>query len=253
MNYEDIYHDFPLRCADVWQKMRSHSAIKDRDVTFMLMTAAAGLVMPHEHLKIQAGQYSNNANHPAFPDSKCDYKKVLEIVQAALDAPMNKSELFENIEFDKWNFSEVKEIKEIRDLVEYTAHNGAAYAGKKARVIVNLLRNAIAHNSFCARKERSSEEISHLTFFCQIKEEKAIEECKEDGCKKCDKCKKAKKERVVVGYDVLSMQADDFGCFLDAWFSLLKKAKPSKSRHSAEMLVYATYASLNPITDEDAA
>jgi len=78
--YENIYNDLPLRCARLWKKMRKQAEEQELDVTFMLMTAAAGFAAPFEHLKIQSGQAKDNRNHPAFKDfDESHYKKVLSM------------------------------------------------------------------------------------------------------------------------------------------------------------------------------
>ena len=210
--YENIYNDFPLRCARLWTGLRDSPLAKELDVTFMLMAAAAGFATPWEQLKIQAGQGpQHSGQHPAFNsyDEKA-YKSSLKIVNAELDRPLLQSSLFRNGNFGEWIFGEVGRIGEILGAVEMRTLPKVDKSAIKARDIVKILRNAVAHNNIHAftRKRRGAvqdQRISELTFFGEAKE---------------------KGTNGVVGYNVVSLPVEDFSNFLESWFALLKRSQP---------------------------
>ncbi|MGJ8643333.1 MAG: hypothetical protein ACSHX9_08005 [Luteolibacter sp.] len=208
--YKDIYNDFPLRCAKLWEKMRSQAEKEKLDVTFMLMTAAAGFVTPFEHLKIQSGQATDNRDHPAFQKhDESHYKKVLNMMEKALGCSIGESSLFAKTSLDDWFYAKTDRIDKIRDLVEYKSRAGEGVKHLKSRRAIKILRNAIAHNNIYAFNRRSVPEIDELAFFA---EDRIFN--------------KMTKESEMHGYEVLTIPAQDLGHFLDAWFALLKKAGP---------------------------
>jgi hypothetical protein len=208
--YENIYNDLPLRCARLWKKMRKQVEEQELDVTFMLMTAAAGFAAPFEHLKIQSGQAKDNRNHPAFKDfDESHYKKVLSIMEKAFSCPVEESSLFVGSRLDEWFYGKTDSIEEIKDLVETKFRAGEGVKRLKSRDVIKILRNAIAHNNIYAFNRNAASEIDELAFFSEIR-------------KKNEETQKSE----VHGYEVLSMPAQGFGDFLDAWFALLKRSSP---------------------------
>jgi len=205
--YKDIYNDFPLRCGKLWKLMRGTAEQQKLDVTFMLMTAAAGFSTPFEHLKIQEGQAGKNEGHPAFFNYEHDaYKAVLRRISSAFDVLVPNSPLFSSVRLDSWFYCTTRNIETIRVLVESNKRITEDVRQKKARDVIKILRNAIAHNNIYAFNRKGASEIDELVFFSEIR--------------KKDEPEKGK----LLGYEVLAMPAQDLGFFLDAWFGLLSKA-----------------------------
>jgi hypothetical protein len=58
--YTDFTRDFPQKCLDVLDAASSGAATNGREITLLLMTASAGLLIPFERLKPD----SKNSVHP---------------------------------------------------------------------------------------------------------------------------------------------------------------------------------------------
>lgn len=210
--YEDIYNDFPLRCAKLWREMRESPVAKELDVTFMLMAAAAGFATPWEQLKVQPGQgASHSEQHPAFHqyDQKT-YVSSLKIINTELDRFLAGSHLFDTADFDQWLKGSTPRIGNILESVEMRILPAVDIRAVKVRQVIKILRNAIAHNNIHAfarsrRGHAPDQRISELTFFSEARDSKLD---------------------ASAGYDVVSMPVDDFKNFLDAWFELLKISQP---------------------------
>ena len=209
--YEDIYNDFPLRCASVWENLAGAAAAQDLDVTFMLMVAAAGFATPWEHLKIQPGQAKDNKNHPAFLhfDEK-PYQRSLSMVDKALKASFQDSPLFCYASAGKWFYGHAQTIGAIRQMAESHSPRQGKIEDLTARSVVKILRNAIAHNNLYAFARDKSKVISELAFFSEV----------------VDKSKGSGGAKQVLHYEVLALPVDDFRQFLTAWFALLNRAQP---------------------------
>lgn len=205
--YKDIYNDYPLRCAEVWEICNDAAIEKKRDVTLMLMCAAGGFATPWEHLKIQPGQAKSNNGHPAFfgYDVK-KYERCLKVLETALQRNVEDSRLFENVKLDNCFYGHAKSIDLILDMAECRLPSVLDFAKQPARAIVKALRNAIAHNNIYAFARDRENEISDLAFFSEV----------------VDKSKKQTK--VVEHYEVIVMSSEDFSSFLTAWFGLLRQA-----------------------------
>lgn len=213
--YEDIYNDFPLRCARLWEGMRDSPVAKELDVTFMLMAAAAGFATPWEQLKIQPGSAAQHSGgHPAFHrhDQKA-YEKSLAVIVKVLDQRLHSSDLFRDAKLTDWSCGLVKSIDQILDAVEMHSFQKTDMGEARTRDIVKILRNAIAHNNIYAFSRKSREgggqdqRISELAFFSE-------------------KVEFSEDVKIVQGFDVVAMPVGDFQGFLNGWFSLLKRAQP---------------------------
>jgi hypothetical protein len=208
--YDDIYNDYPLRCATVWESFNGEAKAKELDVTFMLMCAAGGFVTPWEHLKIQPGQGKDSQNHPAFFNyDEVKYKHSLTVMGRALTGMVPDSPLFREAHLDRWFYGHAKTIDLIRDMAEYRQPADVSIETQKSRQIVKALRNAIAHNNIYAFDRNEPKVISDLAFFSEV--------ILDTGSK----------NKVVDHYEVIAMPVDDFRAFLTAWFALLRMANRS--------------------------
>jgi len=209
--YDDIYNDYPLRCATIWDCFHSKAADQKLDVTFMLMCAAGGFAMPWEHLKIQAGQAKDNRHHPAFLNyDKLKYERSLSSFEKALEVKVSASPLFRQVNVDLCFYGHAKTINLIRDMAEYRKPVSEDFGKQGSRVIVKALRNALAHNNVYAFSKSTAKEISDLAFFSEV-------------------LVKGQRDKVVDYYEVIAMSVNDFQVFLSAWFELIRSASQSKS------------------------
>jgi len=214
--YTDIYNDYPLRCAELWERFNSSAKEQDLDVTLMLACAAGGFATPFELLKIQPGQAKNNHNHPAFFNfNEKKYQKCLNEMNKALDDPAFSSLLFRNVKIENCFYGKCIEIEEIRNKVEYKESNIIS-KNIKSRNIVRILRNSIAHNNIYAFSRNTSNQISELTFFSEIRSSESNKSS---------------------GYQIFSMPIEEFSSFLTSWFDLLKKHGTPRNRQILKLVI----------------
>lgn len=212
-SYVDIYNDYPLRCAKLWEDFNASAEAKNLDVTFMLMCAAGGFATPFEHLRIQPGQAKERQGHPAFNNfDQKKYEHSLDKVYSALNGAMAECLLFNDLHFDRCYYGHAKTINEVRDMAECRQSGSPPLSVQPARKIVKALRNAIAHSNIFAFAGRGSQDIADLGFFSEIVDSKIRD------------------KKVVSGYEVIVMPVQDFRSFLTSWFELMRKATP-KGNH----------------------
>ena len=203
--YEDIYNDYPLRCAEVWRSTKTIAQAGGREVTLMLMAATAGLATPWEHLKIQSGQARNSRDHPAFKGfSEVAYQHTLKNVAKALALLVSHSPLFVGTDCSRWYYGHAATISLIRNMVELIEPQSLPVRDLTSRQVISVLRNALAHNNLYAFGGASSSEISQLVFFAEHLDRNA-------------------KTKTVLWHDVLSMPVCDFEVILDNWFGMLEQ------------------------------
>jgi len=200
--YVDIYNDFPLRCARVWEAFRGQAQTQGMDVTLMLMAAAAGFATPWEHLKVQLGHAAEQSDHPAFHQhDERAYESSLKAVGLALGQPALTGSLFAGAHAEAWLYGRVSSIGRIKDLVEAGGAGRVPISTLKSRDLARVLRNALAHNNIYAFAGPGRDEIAALTFFAE-----AID----------------RRTKEISHYDVLSVTVAELQVFLDNWFRLLK-------------------------------
>ena len=211
--YENIYNDFPLRCGKLWENLREKAEGQGLDVTFMLMTAAAGLAGTFEHLKIQANEVGKAKDHPASKNLDQDhYAEVIKGLETAINCKIAQSPLFKSITFKGWLFRTVLHRSEILNYLERPFESiGTHLEIKSARDVIKIFRNALAHSNFYAFNRSGAAEIDEIAFFSEFR----------------GKWDPDLKECPLIGYNVISLPHGDFAAFLDAWFKLLKDVDPS--------------------------
>jgi hypothetical protein len=229
-SYVDIYNDYPLRCAKLWEDFNASAEAKNLEVTFMLMCAAGGFATPYEHLRIQPGQAQERQGHPAFNNfDQKKYEHSLKKVHSALNVAMAECLLFNGLHFDRCYYGHAKAINEVRDMAECRQSGSPPLSGQSARKIVKALRNAIAHSNIFAFAGGRSEDITDLGFFSEVVDSKIRD------------------KKVVIGYDVIVMPVQDFQAFLTSWFDLLRKVSP-KGKHLKLIFSNALETDDEPIT-----
>ena len=205
--YDDIYNDFPLRCAKLWRKFNDAAKAENLDVTFMLMCAAGGFATPWENLKLQAGQGKDNMNHPAFFNyHERNYAHSLKIMEKALEGRVADSRLFREVDPKHCFYAHTKSIDLIRNLAESRPPSCFDLGSQRSRQIVTTLRNAIAHNNIYAFSKNQRNVISDLAFFSEVPVSRG--------------------SQVVDYYRVLVTPVENFRAFLTAWFNLIQSASP---------------------------
>jgi len=212
--YKDIYNDFALRCGNLWKKMRSHAEREELDVTFMLMTAAAGLAAPFEHIKENVLKNGDQYRPPAFTEGNDEhYEKILKDVKKAIDGELLKSEAFKHLPIARWKLRTLDNPSQIVGYLEFPDESiGRPFSIRSARDLIKVFRNAIAHNNIHAFNRTRAAEIDEIALF---KEDRGPYNKKTNQCE-------------ILGYNVISLPHTDFAAFLDAWFALLRKVGKDK-------------------------
>jgi len=212
--YKDIYHDFPLRCGELWQKLRLQAESNKRDVTFMLMTAASGLAAPFEHIKENALKNGEQHRPPAFPEGNDEhYEEVLKKVQKAIDSDISQSYAFKHLPIARWKLRTFDNPSQIVGYLELPHKSiGRPFSIRSARDLIKVFRNALAHNNIHAFNRTRAAEIDEIAFF---KEDRGPYNKKTNQCE-------------ILGYNVISLPHTDFAAFLDAWFALLQEVGKDK-------------------------
>lgn len=239
-SYVDIYNDYPLRCAKLWEDFNASAEAKNLEVTFMLMCAAGGFVTPYEHLRIQKSQAKNLRDHPAYHDfDEVRFKRSAKTMDDALSPAASSSSLFQKISLENCFYGQCDGIELIRDMAESRNPNNYSIRTQKTRNLVNILRNALAHNNIYAFARSSSSEISELTFFSRLKANwpKPYEQCER---------KVFDPPTEPYAYEVLSMPVQEFHVFLNSWFDLLRGVSP-KGKNLKDIVVKALETDDDPI------
>ncbi|MEW6677589.1 MAG: hypothetical protein AB1421_06685 [Pseudomonadota bacterium] len=212
--YANPYTDFPARVEELWKRLEQANNATERDlsVTAMLMVAMAGFASPWEFLKHDnTGAFENREAHPAFDGiSQEQYKFALSRVKAEINLPFAQSRLFGTSAIDPWRFGHVGALSEVRRHAEdlwgpqpRKNDNNIIRLPGKARDVLKVLRNALAHGNVCAFMGKSNS-IELLVFFSEDREILGS-------------------KPIVVGWDVATTKVEAFHHFLTAWFALIRE------------------------------
>lgn len=192
--FRNHYTDLPQRVCRVWQKIRGggDGLGSDLSVTAALMAAATGLAMPLEDIYVSSDS-KKRMDHPNFDVATSkEYQESVDLFCEFLKEPFASS-----VEFKSASFFRVKDLGDIRDVVE-TLNDGKKIDISKNKLqrkdAIFVFRNALAHNNFATFG--AGDKIEKIAFFSDWKN-------------------KAKEK---IGYNVLLIRASDFVAFLDSWF-----------------------------------
>lgn len=211
--YANPYEDFPARVEELWQRLEhaNKTANSDLSVTAMLMVAMAGFASPWEFLKHDnAGAFGNREAHPAFEGiTREQYKFALDRVKTAISQPFPDSQLFGANAAEHWRFGYVDELSKARGHAEELWRRKPGKHDShiiklpgKARDVLKVLRNALAHGNVCAFVGRQNA-VDRLVFFSEHRDQR-------DTSK-------------VVGWDVVTAKVEGFHDFLTGWFALIRE------------------------------
>lgn len=76
-DYRNFVQDFPKRCRDLLREFSSSAARRDREVTLLLMAAAAGFVMSYERLSEGTSIVQPPLDRPQFAKEMAELKTLL--------------------------------------------------------------------------------------------------------------------------------------------------------------------------------
>lgn len=208
--YVDFVQDFPARCSEVLKLTDSEANASGREVTLMLMAAAAGLVVPWERLRTKQERESTRATpdgsrHPPVAKQPRTHptKDVDKYPQAAARLSKWLGENFKASPIWKrglksWKFGSATDVSKHPDEWPGFDQRRGPESSKQIVSVVKTIRNALAHGSIYTRGKRSIEEIV------------LFEEWRPEGIGE------------VAGYDYLTVSPQDFRILLETWFDLLR-------------------------------
>lgn len=154
-NYKDFVQDFPRRCRDVLDAFSKPAKERDRDVTFLLMVAIAGFVMPYERLR-----EGNSVQQPQL-DRKRFSKEAAEL-RHLLDQTVAASGLFSD-RGRSWCFGSLASAVGMPDEWPELNEPEALSPDTKVRDVLKCLRNGLAHCNVFSRS-RNANKIQELIF-----------------------------------------------------------------------------------------
>jgi hypothetical protein len=150
-SYSDfLAQDFGLRCHELMKRFFPSSQEAEREVTFLLAIAAAGLIIPHERLSQRSDQPPLDRKRFALASDALDKllaKRLIDVVQHQW-----KGGLLAKAEGspDGWD-----ELLEPANLEEQTSLSQ----------VVTWLRNALAHGNIFTRPS-APHSIKEIVFVC---------------------------------------------------------------------------------------
>jgi hypothetical protein len=154
--YRDFIHDYPSRCRRLLDEHFKNAQRNDLEVTLLLSVASSGLIVPYARLSEDA--------HPArdadrFAEAKTNLDELL-------DDDFLDSKLWDTTDPKSWRFGELRDLSGDPDawhLDELKPVSGR----KKARSIVKVLRNALAHGNVFTRGRPHIDRLVFLSRRCQ--------------------------------------------------------------------------------------
>jgi hypothetical protein len=182
-DYTDFIHDFPGRCRDVLELAHGPARAKDREVTLLIMTAAAAFLVPFERLRAGTA-----AEHPAAD------RRIHPELARQLDAALARSFLespFHDGDPASWSVGKI-------DHPEASTSGEPLTKQIPAGQVLATIRNALAHGNLFTIGGPPSP-IEALIFFS---------EDRRDG--------------KPIGYKYVRVSPTDFHSFLLRWFLFLE-------------------------------
>lgn len=182
--FRDFIKDFPNRCNDVLKFVFPQALDCDREVTLLLMAAAAAFVIPFERLR--------SDDHPTGDPQQ--YNEVVSTLISILGKPFLGGPFWPKAPAS-WKIGESDTVSGRPDLWPNFAARSEPKQNTPASQILAILRNALSHGNLyiCG----SQGQISEIVFVA------------EKRCKTCGS---------VVGYRFACVTPDDFHKFLNQWF-----------------------------------
>jgi len=193
-NYTDFAIDFPERCGDILREGFKVASRLDREVTLLLMTAAAAFVIPFERLEPSRA-------HPSR--DYANFGKTSRKLARALDRPYDTSELY--LEGPgSWSFGDTGSLAVDPD--QWPGFPAEPPSGTRLREMLTRLRNGLAHGNLYVRAKRQ-DEIDLLVFVSEVR----------DGDRQC------------TGYGYFALPPESLHALLKSWLAFLEKYRISQS------------------------
>ncbi|MBV8737793.1 MAG: hypothetical protein JO007_11155 [Alphaproteobacteria bacterium] len=182
-DYCDFIRDFPARCGEVLDLCYGQAKAANREVTLLIMTAAAAFV-PFERLR------SGPEHHPSRDRQR--FPKEAQRLDDALGRPFLNS-LFHDDGSASWSMGTMPYPKLP---IEFKSITGQTPANQ----VFAIVRNSLAHGNLWTISDTGSQ-IEAIIFWA----------------------KDQNRERRLIGYKYVRTSPKDFHKFLVKWFAFLKR------------------------------
>ena len=191
-NYNDFIVDFPARCQDVLKLAYGPAEAIDREVTLLIMTAAAAFLVPFERLR--PGMSTAHPAQDRRQFSKVAQRLDSELGRSFLESPFHDGKLGEPGSWSVGRMDSREAPIECKPLTKET----------RAGQVLAIIRNALAHGNLLT--------IGSSTIGDKPSPIEALIFQAED-----------RKDGSLVGYKYVYVSPTDFHCFLGRWFAFLKE------------------------------
>jgi hypothetical protein len=183
--YANYVADFPLRCSELLDKLMASAEGEGREVTFLLATGCAGLIIPYERLRL-AGQAVMREAHPAGDREK------FEVLADAVDE-LEASRFLGSSLWPEDAGSWVRgEVDAPWGWPEQWPPSKILGPDKRTKRVITTIRNALAHGNIASR----GNPIDVLFFLSSISARR---------------------------FEYIGVSPNDFKTLLDNWFKFLSQ------------------------------
>lgn len=202
----DFADEFPARCSEVLSAGIGAMRGRGREVTFLLMVASSGFLMPFERLR--PPETSGSAEH--FLDDRGAHPEAADRLDELLGSPFLESTLASGF-FGEWSLAKVKP----ENLGGLQSRTGAAFRpiskDKQVVSVLKILRNALAHGNVLTRGEQA---IERIVFISELRSRSQDAAMAGRG--------------VLQHYECLSTSPAALESFLREWLSFLERSSVSQ-------------------------
>jgi hypothetical protein len=150
-DYSDFIRDFPVRCGEVLEFCYEQALTNGREVTLLMMTAAAAFV-PYERMR-------SGSDHPSRDRQR--FPRAAQNLDSALGKPFLKSQ-FHSESMRSWSMGRMRTAEPPVDLPPLTNQT-------PANQVFAIMRNAFAHGNLWTRPG-NSKHIGAVAFLAEDKD-----------------------------------------------------------------------------------
>lgn len=139
--YSSYVSDFPARCAEILEEFQFPAKRLGRDVTLLISITSAGLIFPHERLRLGGSTPHPSGDRDRYSDAARQYKRLLR--KFFLSSP-----LWSDGEISSWRKGKVLDVRS-GGPDTWEELRSAKPVGSDVRVetMLSILRNALAHGN----------------------------------------------------------------------------------------------------------
>ena len=210
-SFKNFIKDFPSRSLDLLTNFHPKAVDMDREVTLLLSVAATGLTFPFERLR----KPPDGISHPS--GDRKTHTRALGKFSNLSGKLFIGSELWPEMQIASWKIIEGLSTDEVQkeNVPWYNDFQPINAQTIKVSVILDLIRNALAHGNIIVYPPIISSQIEEIMFLSRRYEQ----------------------SQFMDEYNVLAVEPEDFRKFLKKWIHFLKTLKLSEVTHISQASV----------------